>query len=82
MFVKFIIIIYLLAVLGLLCCTGAFLSSGEQGPLLTCGAWAFCRGFSCCQAQAVGARASVVAARGLGGLGSRALEHGLSSCSA
>ena len=35
-----------------------------------------------CGAQALGARASVVAAHGLSSCGSRALEHRLSSCGA
>ena len=39
-------------------------------------------GFSCCGAQALGARASVVAARGLSSCGSWALERRLSSCGA
>ena len=38
-----------------------------------------CSGFSCCRAQALGTRASVVAARGLSSCGSQALEHRLSS---
>ena len=41
-----------------------------------------CGGLSCCEAQALGARASVVVARGLSSCGSRALEHRLSSCGA
>ena len=36
----------------------------------------------CFGAQALGARASVVVARGLSSCGSRALEHTLSSCGA
>ena len=48
---------------------------------LRCGAWAsHCGGFSCCGAQALGARASVVVVRGLSSCGSQALEHRLSSC--
>ena len=39
-----------------------------------------CGGFSCCGAWALGARASVVVARGLSSCGSRALECRLSSC--
>ena len=39
-----------------------------------------CSGFSCCKAQAIGVRASVVVARGLSSCGSRALERRLSSC--
>ena len=50
--------IYLsLAALGLRCCVRAFSSSGRWGLLSSCDAWA-----SCCGAQALGARASVVAA--------------------
>ena len=41
-----------------------------------------CAGFSCCGAQALGAQASVVAARGLSSCGSQALELRLSSCGA
>ena len=75
LFIYFILFIYLfLALLGLCCCTRAFSS---------CGAWAsHCGGFSCCGAQALGAWASVVAARGLSSCGSRALERRLSSCGA
>ena len=50
---------------------------------LRCGAQAsHCRGFSCCAAQALGARASVVVARGLISCGLPALECRLSSCGA
>ena len=50
---------------------------------LCCGAWAsHCGGFSCCGARALGAQASVVAARGLSSCGSQALECRLSSCGA
>ena len=38
-----------------------------------------CGGFSCCGTQALGARASVVVARGLSSCGSWALERRLSS---
>ena len=41
-----------------------------------------CGGFSCCEARALGTRASAIAARGLSSCGSRALEHRLSSCGA
>ena len=41
-----------------------------------------CGGFSCCGAQALGARASAVAACGLSSFGLRALQHSLSSCGA
>ena len=50
------------------------------GATLRCGARAsHCRGFSCCRAWALGARASVVAARGLSSCGSQGLERRLSS---
>ena len=41
-----------------------------------------CDGFSCCGAWTVGAKASVVVARGLSCCGSQALERRLSSCGA
>ena len=48
---------------------------------LHCGARAsHCGGFSCFRAWALGARASVVVARGLSSCGSQALERRLSSC--
>ena len=51
------------------------------GLFFSCSAWAsHCGGFSCCGARAVGARASVVAARGLSSCGTWALECRLSSC--
>ena len=51
------------AVLGLPCCVLAFSSCGKQGPLCSGGVWAsHCAGFSCCEAQAPGTQASVVAA--------------------
>ena len=58
-----------------------FLSLQLVGATLRCGARAsHCGGFSCCGAQALGARASVVVAHGLSSCGSRALERWLSSC--
>ena len=65
-FIYINLFVYLLAVLGLCCCVEAFSSCGEQGLLFHCGARAsHCGGFSCCGARALGARASVVVARGL-----------------
>ena len=53
----------------------------RAGATLRCGAWvSHCGGFSCCGAQTLGARASVVAACRLSSCGSWALEHRLSSC--
>ena len=67
--------------LSLRCCTRAFSSCGKWGATLRCGVWAsYCGGFSCCGAQALGAQASVVAARRLSSCTSWALERRLSSC--
>ena len=58
-----------------------FLQLRRVGAALRCGARASHHGgFSCCRAQALGVRASVVVARGLISCGSQALEHRLSSC--
>ena len=75
LFILFFKYIYLfLAALGLSCRARAFSSYGV---------WAsHCGGFSCCGARALGARASVVVARGLSSCGLWALEHRLSSCGA
>ena len=52
-----------------------------MGATLRCGARAsHCNGFFCCGAQALGARASVVVARGLSSCCLQALEHRLGSC--
>ena len=60
-----------------------FLQLWRAAATLRCGARvSHCGGFSCCGARALGARASVVAARWLSSCGSRALEHRLSSCGA
>ena len=67
-------LIYFLAVLGLHCCTG-FSVVAREGCFLVVSfslLW-----LSCCGAQAWG---HVVAACGLSGLGSWALEHRLNSC--
>ena len=53
---------------------GATLRHGVQAS--------YCGGFSCCGAQALGARASVVVSRGLSSCGSWAPECRLSSCGA
>ena len=61
----------------------AFSSCHEQGSTLHCGARAsHSSDFSYCGAQALSARASVVAAHGLSSCDSWALERGLSSCGA
>ena len=54
-----------------------------MGATLHCSVRAsHCRGFSYCEARALGAQASVVVACGLSGCGLRALELRLSSCGA
>ena len=58
-----------------------FLKLQQAGAALHGGARAsHCGAFSCCGAQALGTRASVVVAHRLSSCGSRALEHRLSSC--
>ena len=81
-FIYFISFIFLfLAALGLHCCVQAFLWLQRAGVTLHRGAQAsHWGGFSCCGAWALGMRASVVVAHGLGSCGSWALEHRLSSC--
>ena len=71
------------------CCVGSlllhtgFLQLRRAGATLRYGARASpCGGFSCCGARALGAWASVVAARGLSSCDSWALERRLSSCGA
>ena len=55
----------------------------RAGATLRCRAQtSHCGGFSCCGAQALGAQASVVVARGLSSCVSQALEGRLSSCGA
>ena len=74
LFFTFYLFIYLfLAVLGLRYCEWGFSTCGEWWLLFRCGARAsHCAGFSCCRAQALGARASVVVAYGLISCGSQA----------
>ena len=79
----FNVFILFLAALCLRCCAWAFSSCGEQGLLfvVVCGLLVAVASL-CFRAPALGARASVVVARGLSGCGSRALELRLSSCGA
>ena len=84
-FLMYVCMYLFMAVLGLRFCARAFSSCGKwgRGATVRCGARAsHCGGFSCCRAQALGARAPVVVARALSSCGSRALEHRLSSCGA
>ena len=60
--------------LSLVAASGGYSSLGYEGFSLRC--------LPCCGAPALGAQASVVAARGLSSCGSRALERRLSSCGA
>ena len=64
--IDFIYLFYFLPAVGLRCCAWAFFSCGERELLFICGAWAsHCGGFSCCEAEAVCIRASVVVVHGL-----------------
>ena len=72
-----------MAALGLCCCTRAVSSCSKQGLLFVAVRGLLVDGgFSCCRAWAIGAWASVVAARGLSSCGLQALELRLSSCGA
>ena len=59
-----------------------FLQLRRVGATLHCHTLAYCGGFSCCGAWALGAQASAAVAQGLSSCGSQALEHRLSSCGA
>ena len=76
-FLGFSFLLLVLVALGLPRWVQALSSCREWG-LLSWSVWASC-GFSCCIAQVLGLRASVVAAQRLRSCGSRALEHGLRS---
>ena len=70
-----------MAALGLCCCTWAFSSCGEWGPLLVAVRGLLIAVASlCCRARALGTQASVVVACGLSSCGLWALECRLSSC--
>ena len=69
-----------LAALGLRCCARAFSSCGKWGLLFVAVRGLLIAVASCCGVQALGMQASVVVACRLSSCGSRALEHGLSSC--
>ena len=80
-FNKFIYFIYsFLAALGLRCCARAFSSCSERGLLFVRCVVFSLRWLLLLRSWALGARASVVVARGLSSCGSRALERRLSSC--
>ena len=76
------IILFFLGCDGSSLLRAGFLQLRRVGVTLRCGAWAsHCGGFSCCGAWALGAWASVVAARGLSSCRMQALEcTGFSSC--
>ena len=73
-----LLLLFFLAASSLCCCAQAFSSCSEHCSVRAC----HCGGFSCCWAQALGTRTSVVATRGLGSCGSWALERRLSGCGA
>ena len=73
--------LFIFGCVGSLLLRAGFFQLRRAGATLRCGARAsHCGGFSCCGARALGARASVVVARGLSSCGSQALERRLSSC--
>ena len=74
---------FIFGCVGSLLLRAGFLQLRQAGATLCCSAWAsHCGGFSCCGARVLGARTSVVVARGLSSCGSWALELRLSSCGA
>ena len=81
-FINLFIYLFIFVCVGSsLLCVG-FLQLFRAGATLHCGARAsHCGGFSCFRARDLGARASVVLARGLWSAGSVVVVHGL-SCSA
>ena len=61
------------------CCAWAIPSCGEWGLLSSCGTQAsHCGGFSCCEAQALGARARHMGFSSCGAVGLAVVGHGLS----
>ena len=79
-FYKFIYLFIYGCIESSLLCVG-FLQLRRAGATLCCDVRpSHCGGFSCCGAQALGARASGVVAHGLSSCGSQALERRLSSC--
>ena len=80
-FSGFLFYLFIFGCVGSLLLHGGFLQLWRAGATLRCGAQvSHCSGFSCCGAQALGVRASVVVACSLSSCGSRALQHRLSSC--
>ena len=71
LFIKFYLFIF--GCVGSSLLLAGFLWLWRAGATLRCAAWAsHCGGFSCCRAQVLGARASVVVVHGLSSCGSRA----------
>ena len=76
-------ILFIFGCVGSSLLRAGFLQLQRAGATLSCGAQAsHCSSFSCCGAQALGTRASVVVAGGLSSCGPRALERRVSSCGA
>ena len=76
------IYLFIFGCVGSLLLYMGFLQLWREGATLHCSAQvSHCGGFSCCRAQALGARASVVVAHRLQSAGSVIVAHGL-SCSA
>ena len=82
-FINLFIYLFIFGCIGSSLLRTGFLQLWRAGATLHRSARAsHCGGFSCCGAQALGARASVVVARRLSSCGSWALERKLSSCGA
>ena len=80
-FILFYFILFIFGCIGSSLLRAGFLYLRRVGATLPCGAQpSHCGGFSCCETWALGARASVVVARGLQSPGSVVVSHGL-SCS-
>ena len=80
-YINLFIYLFIFGCIGSLLLHVGFLWLQRAGATLPCSAQvSHCGGFTCCGAQALGTRASVVVAHSLSSCGSRALEHRLSSC--
>ena len=83
LFVAFFLILFIFWLRSVFIAARGLSLVGRAGVILRCGVRvSHCSGFSCCGARALGARASIVAARRLSSCGSQALERRLSSCCA
>ena len=74
-FLIYLFYLFIFGCVGSLLLGAGFLQLWQAGATLRCGArTSHCGGFSCCGARALGTRASVVVAHGLGSCGSQAQQ--------